>query len=474
VDDEEGSTIGALESGIMEREKKSEDNIRLKLEIGVKKRAGYALSCGVRLAVCPNCTGNKDQWYPEAQIIFGANMALHKRERLKTRKRESIFKIATHDWATGDVLYFQCTEGSEYFWVGPRPVWVGELPSGDSPTSDANGNAIPKLRRGIPFSGTVKLRTRKGPRRALHIRVEWEKCNGDCDDMPTTMAALSDAVYSRANQVGNWHHIYGADISDVAGKAGEDLISLYKQRNRNNCALVFSGTNNIRDWTNNVDAFTTMAMCGHEEIHRGFATKMQGYFMSPTMKTIGKLVNLFCNRAVNVVGHSLGGSVASIAAACLNSNTKSRDVVSIPGAEELGIRNFRVKGLYTVGAPGFAKHNAMSEECIPGARMYNFGDRMDAVPAAAAFLGYVHPKVMAIELHPAVEDSKVYRCDSEEAKMLPYLRNDVKLSSTLHKVPIYMVRLRELAGKALFISEVNETTVNATAMEPALSRASTE
>ena len=77
-------------------------------------------------------------------------------------------------------------------------------------------------------------------------------------------------------------------------------------------AIAFRGTNEIADWLDNLNAFPEKTMFG--EFHRGFYRSVEDLWEGPEgimqqVKEVGKNLPLF------ITGHSLGGAMASIAAA---------------------------------------------------------------------------------------------------------------------------------------------------------------
>lgn len=82
----------------------------------------------------------------------------------------------------------------------------------------------------------------------------------------------------------------------------------------NNCLLVFRGTDpqDIRDWYVNLDATMTGNPYGAGKTHRGFTQALE--------RVWGNLHNLISNRypkQIELIGHSQGGALATLAAAAL-------------------------------------------------------------------------------------------------------------------------------------------------------------
>jgi hypothetical protein len=336
------------------------------------------------------------------------------------------FAMSTTDWSSGDVFHFRCWDS-------------------DNGKDDFLGSGTLVLERGKSFFGWIPLQ----PEGELKVTAVWTRCPSDCEGMSTTMASIASAVYSVGKQVGNWHLIYGADVAVKNGRSGQDKLALYKKKGSKDCVLAFSGSNDAADWTQNLNGLSSTQMCGYQ-VHAGFASEVKNFFATESMSIVSQLINEFCDNEVYSVGHSLGGAVATIAAACMNA---PGSVGSIPGAWKHNLQNFRAKGLYTCGAPSVSTEQMTSEHgrCFVGKRMFNFDSRtMDTVPSVATPLGYVHPKVEALELHSDNEEkiSEVaYACDTSDAKSKPS-NPGIKFSTiTDHLMPVYISRLRELEGQ---------------------------
>jgi len=137
----------------------------------------------------------------------------------------------------------------------------------------------------------------------------------------------------------------------------------------------------------------------------------------------------------NVAGHSLGGALAEIFAACM---------------DHLGDKApFKIKAVYTIGAPGVAEqplvNSQQASKCFNGARIFN-EDRstFDPVPYIAKVGGFVHPQLKAIQLHEDGDDKlsmKEFACTSKEATK--GLTGGFTLAS-LHFADLYLERMLKL------------------------------
>jgi hypothetical protein len=193
-------------------------------------------------------------------------------------------------------------------------------------------------------------------------------------------------------------------------------MGVYKKKDTNECSLVFSGSDDNGDWYNNLWAPLTTGIfhsaCGYRA-HSGFVSEARGFLRRSGYRFLEGVIRSDCNGEVNVVGHSLGGAVATIIATCANHEKLSEL------AKDEDILGFEAKSLYTMGAPSVSETPMSAggtNMCFEGLRVYNtFG--VDPVPAAATYaLGLKHPYVKSedlngegeahfIDCHPKTEDS---------------------------------------------------------------------
>merc|ERR1712046_519924 len=103
-------------------------------------------------------------------------------------------------------------------------------------------------------------------------------------------------------------------------------------------------------------------MCGWK-IHKGFAEEAQRYISDPVMDKWSEIIEKKCNSEVYMVGHSLGGAVASVVAGCSN-RRKLSNLNTRTDATWVKDRPFWAKGLYTIGAPAVAKTPLTDERSL--------------------------------------------------------------------------------------------------------------
>lgn len=89
-----------------------------------------------------------------------------------------------------------------------------------------------------------------------------------------------------------------------------------------NCWLTFEGSDNPKDWMNNLNTATTR-FCGlGQQVHAGFKKSTMHMVGLPEFQTKVRPILGNC-RNVDVVGHSLGGSIGALFTACAHSTVKS-------------------------------------------------------------------------------------------------------------------------------------------------------
>jgi len=148
-----------------------------------------------------------------------------------------------------------------------------------------------------------------------------------------------------------------------------------------------------------------------------------------------------------VVGHSLGGAIASAFAFCAN---------SAAGLRQLSADSplLVVTEVYTFGAPGVAKEPLWNEQagdgCFAGTRFFNAdADVFDPVPWASSLLDFVHPRMAASLLY---EDHFGYvvkldiPCGSVEANTLPISDVRCRPLPADHAITRYLYRIEKVFG----------------------------
>eukprot|EP00933_Yihiella_yeosuensis_P049210 TRINITY_DN458_c0_g2_i1.p1 TRINITY_DN458_c0_g2~~TRINITY_DN458_c0_g2_i1.p1 ORF type:complete len:373 (-),score=50.17 TRINITY_DN458_c0_g2_i1:108-1226(-) len=246
------------------------------------------------------------------------------------------------------------------------------------------------------------------------------------------MALLAQAIYGPSTRkVKGWKL---NKVWNMAADGGEDWAGIYENKGKM-CALAFSGSNDKGDWNNNRrGTFTTSWKGISDDAHRGFASEANQFLGKKFSKFKKTLRSKACGSGVIVLGHSLGGGIASLIAALANKH-----------------RYFTADFLYTLGAPGPTRtqlRNPANNGCFNGARVYNKDSWTgDPVPAASRRVGYVYPKAAALRLYNDRNDERksyLYNCNSQMARDEPYRSGTIAgAGASSHKMVVYITRLQK-------------------------------
>lgn len=142
-----------------------------------------------------------------------------------------------------------------------------------------------------------------------------------CRENAYWMARLSKEVYlttSDIDQKPNEQAILSSIKEDDSGfksVTGYDRNSAQAAvvEHQDYICIAFRGTNEIEDWIDNINAFSVKELFG--EFHRGFYNSVQDLWQEID-KTVKKFQSEH-SRPIFITGHSLGGAMATVAAAKL-------------------------------------------------------------------------------------------------------------------------------------------------------------
>jgi len=111
-----------------------------------------------------------------------------------------------------------------------------------------------------------------------------------------------------------WTLVARADDRHDAG-GDDDPVMIVQEEDTMDCALVFTGTNDISEFSTSTTQYGT-GYCGFEQVHVGYRNELWTMsddifgFLRPTLEQCARVI---------CVGHSLGGALCEIFAACANS-----------------------------------------------------------------------------------------------------------------------------------------------------------
>mmetsp|Transcript_60324 Transcript_60324/g.112716 ORF Transcript_60324/g.112716 Transcript_60324/m.112716 type:complete len:445 (-) Transcript_60324:130-1464(-) len=183
----------------------------------------------------------------------------------------------------------------------------------------------------------------------------------------------------------------------VAEGSKHYTAAVYKKQNSVTCMLVFAGTDETADWSNNLNYARSRSSCSSEYSHftTGFWDEYQAYVSHETWaRQIEPYLQQCC--CVIATGHSLGGAVATIASTCHRTSPEAKN-------------GWYVHGLITFGAPKpFVTDSAggalLLPDCLPGFRFYAStvvaDDPIPWFPVATTGLlrTFAHPNLKRVNL----------------------------------------------------------------------------
>lgn len=192
------------------------------------------------------------------------------------------------------------------------------------------------------------------------------------------MLSLASAIYEGEPLVSGWKL---EKIWDVAaekwGSLATDYVGIYRREfhSEKHCALAFAGTDDFINVVGDVFGFVSRAgtWCGWGGVHSSFANDMRAF-----MRSRGRFEEFDsfladpreCN-VVIAVGHSLGGALAELMAACANRPDTEKNV-----SLKARAIHFQVHEMYTFGACAVSTEmltnrlRQFSDGCFPGARVF--------------------------------------------------------------------------------------------------------
>jgi len=116
-----------------------------------------------------------------------------------------------------------------------------------------------------------------------------------------------------------WGLVYNVEIQKLWGK---EVSHLMQHPATLECMLTFEGTDRRPEWLGNMNIFP-LSFCGFGWIHAGFRNFLHRITTSGDWQKYIRPNLGYCSK-LNVVGHSLGGAMASLFVGCVQSGNKGR------------------------------------------------------------------------------------------------------------------------------------------------------
>mmetsp|Transcript_6732 Transcript_6732/g.16424 ORF Transcript_6732/g.16424 Transcript_6732/m.16424 type:complete len:429 (-) Transcript_6732:81-1367(-) len=221
--------------------------------------------------------------------------------------------------------------------------------------------------------------------------------------------------------------------------SSRDMVTLHEKDGR--CVVTFEGSDDLMDFINNFKFTHQVVACGGK-ILNGFWDELKPILASPHWeeKFIPILTSAKCT-SIYAAGHSLGGALAEIFAACANHGQLHRLAKSAKTP-------LTIDKVYSTGAPAISTvpiSNPKSEDgCFGGYRAF-ISDRWhyDVVAACTGLVHYLHPDIKPMAIQDSMSNGnyskETWGCKGHEALWEPSkLTDDVKvgpLDIPLPKLP---------------------------------------
>lgn len=272
------------------------------------------------------------------------------------------------------------------------------------------------------------------------------------------MAWLANAVYKFRTPIAGWELAEQLQLQSCA--AGEtDNFAIYRHAAANECVLAIAGTDSATDMLDNFDG-RAVADCGFPDIHSGYMSEVNDLLKACHFQTnfVPLLNSSNCSGGITVTGHSLGGGVASVFAACANNPAKPF--------------TFHVNKLWTFGAPAVSSHplhnGIATDGCFAGGRIWNQDTlTIDPIPGLSRGLNFFHPRLEATRLYEkaSVSGTKSYdatsqSCGTWQSYEKPNPTDGVPYP-ILHLMTAYAARTRDKYTGAAFTSPTVPPTATA-------------
>mmetsp|Transcript_13811 Transcript_13811/g.25336 ORF Transcript_13811/g.25336 Transcript_13811/m.25336 type:complete len:386 (+) Transcript_13811:70-1227(+) len=274
------------------------------------------------------------------------------------------------------------------------------------------------------------------------------------------IAELIVSPYTKfPDNVNGWTYLAGYE---VPGNGFTDGLKVHSKDGV--CVISFRGSDDPDDYVNSIKVSYLPAeeKCG-SAFHAGFWAELALLIASDQwqLSVAPVLTGGQCN-SIYSIGHSLGGALAQMFAACANSQALTEIAAT-------AVTPMTVSKVYTMGAPAMASigrplTNAASPDgCFEGARFYNLDSwTYDIVPVVAQPWGLAHGNLRPIQIFSSDDEvisvSYPGTCSSSVAWNEPQVSSlkrtislgfwsvELPLSPTItdHRVETYRARFRTL------------------------------
>lgn len=182
-------------------------------------------------------------------------------------------------------------------------VGAGECNNGAGPLNDEKDTLTSFIQVGVK-----KVKAHEQERGPL----------ADLEELTLLAGAADDNVQLTAEALANlgWEPLVKITDSRVAGHFDE----AWSMRKGSDCVAVFAGTNDDLDTQQSIAGLMMppVSMCGFQ-VHAGYADELGGFMQADNYaEFLQSLADPTTCETVTAVGHSMGGAVASLFAACAN------------------------------------------------------------------------------------------------------------------------------------------------------------
>jgi len=143
-----------------------------------------------------------------------------------------------------------------------------------------------------------------------------------------TKFALGASYMSTGNlkAIADLSYPFGWDLVGTS-TAFQKVVHLFQHYQNMECVVTFQGSSGVDDWMDNLNYFPA-SFCGFSrQVHAGFADQLRRTVESSGFQSIRSKLGK-CAK-VTAVGHSLGGALANLFAACANTGGSSSDYSSL-------------------------------------------------------------------------------------------------------------------------------------------------